>query len=286
MAGKRSKKPSTNMVKKKPKIAIATRQQILSTGTLLDIFDACERFDFDNWNVVSRQYIQAIRRARPLRTVKEVALSYDGSKKVYKTAFFFKNPDEGEDGSLFVLRDSHSYEADHLAFFFKSLRFCYVDGPLNLGRWSISIDQEFVKCLKSIMGDFLFKDSLLTLGSYASDYRNLPTAEELLDALCSFPSLRALNKSTFEFVSPWRGPVDDGFLKSLASRGIFEVGNVTGPPREVANGIRGQGITEDGIIDYCFGDYDDGGKGRRLHITDPQLSPQFIPKLFATDGNV
>lgn len=105
----------------------------------------------------------------------------------------------------------------------------------------------------------------------------------MLDALCSFPSLRTLNQSTFEFVRPWT--VNDGFLKSLASRGIFEVGDVRRTPFHVANGIPGGKITEDGIIDYCFGVYDDGGKGRRLHVADPQLSPQFIDKLVEVRRN-
>ncbi|KAH7710897.1 hypothetical protein AAVH_17204 [Aphelenchoides avenae] len=145
----------------------------------------------------------------------------------------------------------------------------------------MNIDREFLKSLKSIKDDFLVTDSLLALNWHYSDSENC-TTEELLDALCAFP-LRALNKSTIDFIQARRGylhhEVVDGFLQMLASRGIFRLGDVTGQPDRFDNGIEAENVTEDEILDYCFGDYDDGGKGRLLHISRPQLSPKFVSKL-------
>ncbi|KAH7698110.1 hypothetical protein AAVH_34802, partial [Aphelenchoides avenae] len=246
-----------------------TRQQVLPTDTLLDIFDASERTDLDAWNIVSRQYIQLIRRAKPLRTVDEVTLSRDGRKKVYRTVFFYVDEEERQ----LELWESSSNAADHIAFFFLALRFCHIDGPLKIR--SVSIDRDFLSGLTSVKNDFTFNGSLLSLDSHACKQEDV----EPLDALCAFPSLRALNYSTLQFLCPWPCTVKDEFLSSLASRGIFEIGCVMGVPGVFDNGLPGQDVTEDGILDFCFGDYDDGGKERLLHVTDAQLTSQFVRRL-------
>lgn len=46
-------------------------------------------------------------------------------------------------------------DPSHLAAFIKLIRFCFVDGPLEIDRMCMNIDREFLKSLKSIKDDFL-----------------------------------------------------------------------------------------------------------------------------------
>lgn len=50
--------------------------------------------------------------------------------------------------------------------------------------------------------------------------------------------------------------------------------------------IQASGITEKGILDFCFGAYDNDGKERLLNLTNPQLSPQFVSKFVQVRANL
>ncbi|KAH7722981.1 hypothetical protein AAVH_09453 [Aphelenchoides avenae] len=265
MAGKR-RRIQPQRAAKKPKIAIPTRQQVLPTDTLLDIFDASERTDLDAWNIVSRQYIQLIRRAKPLRTVDEVTLSRDGRKKVYRTVFFYVDEDERQ----LELWDASSNAADHLAFFFLALRFCYIDGPLKIG--SVSIDREFLSGLTS-QGRFHFQRLAPQFG---------------LGRL-RFGRHRAVGCSLRVPVAKNPQQIDAAVPASVAPHGERRLPQVAcfawnlrdrmrgGSARRVRQRPARRGCHRG--FDFCFGDYDDGGKERLLHVTDAQLTHHFIRNL-------
>lgn len=106
------------------------------------------------------------------------------------------------------------------------------------------------------------------------------------DVITSFPSFRRhIATSTLASLVKHAGRLDDALLRSLAARGLWNVcipdeKEKWGGWAEVLQQVDGSHITEDGVLDFAFGDYEDDEEGRALKVSlEVPLSLQFFEKL-------
>lgn len=96
----------------------------------------------------------------------------------------------------------------------------------------------------------------------------------VLEFLASFPSFPCLWSSSGMFKAVG---IDDSLIRFLARQGIWEQRTDSG--RSPIWWPCGGAISEDAIIEYCFGCYDQDGRKRKLFVSQPKLSPRFLQKL-------
>lgn len=99
----------------------------------------------------------------------------------------------------------------------------------------------------------------------------VPNDVNVLDLMAAFPSFRRIFFPTCSLrdLLLERFEINDEFLRSVATRGIWDLGLMPGKK-----------LTDEGILDFAFGDYADDGKGRKANIESVTLlSPQFITKI-------
>lgn len=96
-----------------------------------------------------------------------------------------------------------------------------------------------------------------------------------LDLLSSFPSFRSLNRGTCLLLRT-RFRADDAYLKALALRGIWDHSDLLGVDESI---LHSGSITDEGMLDFAFGDYGNDPDDRYLVLNRPSMSPQFLNKL-------
>ncbi|KAH7701639.1 hypothetical protein AAVH_31224 [Aphelenchoides avenae] len=246
------------------------RKMRLPEESLMDVFSFCGRFVLDNMNTVSRQFDATIRVADSLRSVDIVALGYDRDVEAYQVVFTSTVYDEDDtwrtkNKKVQLLKDVGS--AIQVAdFFFRSLRFCFVETFIRIERFHI--DQTFVDRLREIKQDYR------RLGEESPRFSEVTVADDVsvLDVLAAFPSVRLLffdsSSHSLRHLLLKRLEINDVFLHLLAIRGIWKVFY-----------LPGEKLTEAGILDFAFDDYEDDGKGRELYAQSVTLSPQFLTNI-------
>lgn len=100
---------------------------------------------------------------------------------------------------------------------------------------------------------------------------NLTFAEGIdhLQLLTAFPSFHALNCNTLQFLLDGSRVnfIDDTFLDALTAHGICDLGT---------NRLRFDNVSEQALINFAFGGYEDGGRVRTLKANKAQVSAQFL----------
>ncbi|KAH7707833.1 hypothetical protein AAVH_24924 [Aphelenchoides avenae] len=124
----------------------------------------------------------------------------------------------------------------------------------------IAVRADFVDHVKDMQKQIRCKDTRVYLKSVAFLDPVKP-----MDLLCAFPSCAPLDS-----LSVIRGTVElnDAFLRTLASHGMW---------RNRAN-MEGH-FTDEGIVDYAFGEYADDGRQRVLSVTSSEVTPSLLQNL-------
>ncbi|KAH7715389.1 hypothetical protein AAVH_17223, partial [Aphelenchoides avenae] len=256
-----------------------TLRDVLPKETIVDVFDFSTREDLDDWTTVSRKFHKSTQNAQPLRRVHRVTLtcrevtcpSHFIKRKQYEAVFYLKGTDEPQDGRV----AKNFIEPDVISIctpFFSCLRFCCVKTGVIVR--SFPIDRAFVDDLKAINKDFHTE-----VGFPACEWYNVSFAEDVdpYDAITSFPSFRRIAFSTLASLVKHFGGPNDALLCSLAVHGVW---CVRIPDEKVVPHVGESRITEDGVLDFAFGDYEDDEEGRRLEtFPEVALTPQFFEKL-------
>lgn len=92
------------------------------------------------------------------------------------------------------------------------------------------------------------------------------TPIEFFRALPDFHVL--VSRGAKAFVAP--DNANDALMKLLARKGVFEHW-----VRYCSDG----GLTEEGLLDFCLGDYPLNERYRHLHVENASVSPRFIQKI-------
>ncbi|KAH7702486.1 hypothetical protein AAVH_30354, partial [Aphelenchoides avenae] len=204
---------------------------------------------------------------------RDVFFYYDGrnDKKVYQAVFRYAQHGR----TINVCKFSKAFKRI-VETFVSYLRFCFVRGTIEIGcsRETLNIGQEFVERLKSIHGNYNCTKSSVCCGKIS-----IMPGLDVFDLVCAFPHYRTMNTDTLKLLREHVG-LNDGLLRSLASRGIWSQRDLRTRNVMISrSGMDGKEITEDGILDFAFGDYSGDEGGRRLHVNEPQISSRFISKL-------
>ncbi|KAH7698461.1 hypothetical protein AAVH_34446, partial [Aphelenchoides avenae] len=106
-----------------------------------------------------------------------------------------------------------------------------------------------------------------------SRFSEVTVAEDVsvLDLIAAFPSVRLLffdSSYSLRHLLLERFEINDDFIRSLITRGIWKIFY-----------LPGEKLTEAGILDFAFDDYQDDGKGRELYAQSVTLSPQFLTNI-------
>ncbi|KAH7711113.1 hypothetical protein AAVH_21585 [Aphelenchoides avenae] len=96
-----------------------------------------------------------------------------------------------------------------------------------------------------------------------------------LDLLSSFSSFQSLNRGTCLLLRT-RFRADDAYLKALALRGIWDHSDLLGVDESI---LHSGFVTDEGMLDFAFGDYGNDPDDRYLVLNRPSMSPQFLNKL-------
>lgn len=104
------------------------------------------------------------------------------------------------------------------------------------------------------------------------------------EVITSFPSFRYIALHTLASLIKHIGHVDDALLSSLAAHRVWSVwiphAKESGEWATIPYQVGESRITEDGVLDFAFGDYRDDEEGRALRIVpEVPLSPEFFEKL-------
>ncbi|KAH7704219.1 hypothetical protein AAVH_28589 [Aphelenchoides avenae] len=228
-----------------------TRSGLLTLGEFLDVFDCLQRQAIDDVCIASRICDTTARRAQPLREMRSVSLFKHEKTGIFKLNFT-KDEWNGK-----PWRSSKDF-AKCIAMFFGYLRFCWISASLQIT--GIAVGTDFVDHLKDMQKQIRCVDTRVYLNSVI-----FLDSVKPMDLLCAFPSWAPLDS-----LSVIRGTVElnDAFLQTLASHGMW---------RNRAN-MEGQ-FTDESIVDYAFGDYEDDGRQRVLSVTSSEITSSLVQKL-------
>ncbi|KAH7694218.1 hypothetical protein AAVH_38739, partial [Aphelenchoides avenae] len=242
-------------------------KHLLTEGELREVFNCLDRGSIDKCSALTRSFHSTSLRAEPLRTLTAAHLSYYAPIKFYSIRFTYTAPSKAGpsvqrplEKVIEPMAAAENNWDKMLDAFMNGLQFSYVSDEFRLT--NITVDRVFVARLKKLDTDFKCESG----GIYLENV-SLTDDVDPWDFLGSFPSFRALNKSTLGLLEE-DGKSNDAFLRTLAERGIWDHGECALPAGD-----------EKSILDYLFGEYEDDERGRKLRVSCPDISEDFLLNL-------
>ncbi|KAH7702053.1 hypothetical protein AAVH_30804 [Aphelenchoides avenae] len=240
MGKRRASKDRT--VRRKKKHSTEVRRKVLPLELLVEIMRWLDRRSLDQCETVNRQYGTALKLTTSiLRPIIEPFGHRRHSGNLGECIAFFVNG----------LRRSFILDG----IFFKGVLLA----PLihRLRKISHSYDMTRARLVIDDSHDVRVQDSMA-----------------VLDLLSSFPIFHRIWASATLFKSVG---IDDALIRFFAQRGIWEQRTDSGrsPLWWPCSG----GVTEDAILDYCFGHYECSTSVRRLYVKQAKVTTHFVTKL-------
>ncbi|KAH7711947.1 hypothetical protein AAVH_20705 [Aphelenchoides avenae] len=248
---------------KRRRLTRRNKRRTLPSDILLDVFACEDRDSLDTLLIVCRRYNAIIAAVTNISIRRIVRASLMRTNNCVLPIGKFRR-------TASSIRVSSESEKEIVEVFFNGLRSSSISMMLEIG--GITIDRHFMRLLHDVSDSFTFEGlkSELSLTELCTD--GIPPTR-FLDA---FPSPRRLGSYDNLSFFPEEA-VNDDLLRCLARNGIWR--------NDLINEYRLNYITEDGIIDYCFGDYPPNIGKRELSVYGPSHSERLLEKLVQSSSN-
>ncbi|KAH7718022.1 hypothetical protein AAVH_14533 [Aphelenchoides avenae] len=244
---------------------------VLHVETLIVVLQFLKRRELDSGTIACRRFRTAVGCITDiLRVVSSVSfglrLETDGFRFAYVLDEMLqqRNTRSGRLQSMIELELTDDDIGDLLDLFINSLRYYFISSEIIMN--GITFDAQFAARLESISGKCVISNLRLIDVRMGNDVTLLDIFRRLPAFDLSEPQTLQL-EGTAPRCTIKRVPINDETLKWLASSGIWYHGGNIWPT---------DGVTEDGILDYFFGDYPNDDADKDLQVDKPGVSQNFI----------